>query len=352
MHKYLGGIVLGDTPLGRSVDRAVRVEDVAREAGVSPITVSRALRTPELVKPETRQRVADAVARTGYVVNSIASTLRSGRSSIVTMFVASLRNPHFAAAVQGTFDAFEGSRFRLMFAQMGYSDELSPDVVETLLPFRPAGLLLTGVVNREETRAALRRLGAPVVEMWGERPDPIDMLVCSSGFSGGRLMGRHFGEQGFRRIAYCGHTVGRGAERLAGFRAGLEEFALEPALILPLEGTRTFSDGIAAFEQILGRQPDCDAVFFGSDVLAVGALVAAQRRGVDVPGTVALAGYGDLEFAAEITPSITSVHVADYQIGRLAGEMMLKRLDGGAVEQPIIQVPLNLQVRASTQRRP
>jgi LacI family gluconate utilization system Gnt-I transcriptional repressor len=117
---------LKDTSRANGAGRTVRVEDVAREAGVSPITVSRALSAPHKVKSDTRQRVMEAVARTGYVVNTIASTLRSGRSPIVTVFVASLENPHFASAVQGALDAFEGSRFHLMFAQTGYSVPLGP----------------------------------------------------------------------------------------------------------------------------------------------------------------------------------------------------------------------------------
>jgi len=312
--------------------------------------VSRALRTPELVRAETRQRVVDAVAKTGYVVNSIASSLRSGRSSIVTVFVASLRNPHFASAMQGAIDAFEGSRFRLMFAQTGYSEQLNPDVVEMLLPFRPAGVMFTGVIRNERTRTALRNLGVPVVEMWGDRPDPIDMLVGSSGYHGGRLMGEHFGERGFRRIAYSGHTQERGNERFEGFRDGLKTHGLEPALIVPKQGTRGFAEGMEALDEILDRLPDCDAVFFGTDLLAVGAIIAARRRGIDLPERLALAGYGDLDFAAQVEPAITSIHVSDYDIGRLAGDMMLKRLNGDTVNELIIQVPVHLEARHSTAR--
>lgn len=334
----------------RGADRAVRVEDVAREAGVSPITVSRALRTPDLVKPETRQRVAEAVARTGYVVNSIASSLRSGRSSIVSVFVASLKNPHFANAMQGALDAFEGSRFRLMFAQVGYSDELRPDVVETLLPFRPAGLMFTGIVRREETRAALRALNVPVVEMWGGEAEPIDMLVGSSGFAGGRLMARHFAERGFRRIAFAGYAREKDSQRLRGFTAGLAEFGLEPALVVPRDGAQSFADGMTAFDEIVTRMPDCDAICFGTDLLAVGALLAARRHSIDIPKQIAVAGYGDLDFAAEVFPSITTVRVSDYEVGKLAGGMMLTRLNGDTTAQRVIQVPVELMVRESTSR--
>lgn len=339
---------MDDTTGRGGADRRVRVEDVAREAGVSPITVSRVLRTPELVKPETRERVLEAVARTGYVVNSIASSLRSGRSQIITMFVADLRNPHFASAVQGALEAFEGSSFRLMFAQTGYSDQLSPQAVETLLPFRPAGVMFTGMIRNEATREALKALKVPIVEMWGDRPDPIDMRVGTSGYAGGRLMGRHFAERGFRRVAYCGYTHELRNARLEGFRAGLAEFGIEPALVHTKDGKRDFADGMAALNEILDMAPGCDAIFFATDLLAVGAIVAARRRGVDIPSQLALAGYGDLEFAAEVDPTITSIHVSDYEIGRLAGEMMLRRLGGGETGAPVVELPVRLEVRLST----
>ena len=331
--------------------RTVRVEDVARVAQVSPITVSRALRTPEKVKTDTRERVLEAVARTGYVVDSIASSLRSGRSMVVTVFVANLENPHFAAAMQGALDAFEGSRFHLMFAQTGYSDQLSPDVIETMLPFRPAAVMFTGVIRREDTRGALRQMGVPVVEMWGDSIDPIDMLVGESGYAGGRLMGAHFAEQGFRHIAFSGFVGDRGNGRLEGFRDGLMAAGRDVELIVPQDTSGTFSAGVAAFEEVLSRLPECDAVFMGSDLLAAGAVVSARQLGIDVPGQVALAGYGDLDYSAQILPALTTVHVGDYEIGRRAGEMLRARVEGLAVESRSVQMPLKLMVRASSLRR-
>lgn len=290
----------------------------------------------------------DAVARTGYVVNPIASSLRSGRSTIVTVFTASLQNPHFAAATQGTIDAFEGSRFQLMFAQTGYSEQLRAEVVESSMPFRPAGVMFTGLVRDQATREAVGRLGVPVIEMWGDGIAAIDMLVGSSTLEGGRLMGQHFGGRGYRHIAYCGHTVDRGGDRLAGFRAGLEQFGASVELVLPLEGTRTFADGMAALPNILAQMPACDAIFFGTDILAVGAIIAAHKHGIKIPDQVALAGYGDLEFAAHIDPSLTSIDVSDYEMGKLAGTMLRQRLEDGRVDEPVVHVPVRLRARQST----
>ena len=346
---YLGVSLTDSYPL-KGAGRPVRVEDVAREAGVSPITVSRALRTPEKVKPETLERVLEAVRRTHYQVNAIASSLRSGQSTFVSVFVANLQNQHFAAAMQGAIDAFEGSRFHLMFAQTGYADDLSAERFKALLPFRPAAIMLTGAVRDAGTREFLADLGVPVMEMWGEQPDPVDMLASSGGREGGYLMGRHLGEQGYRRIAYVGQANHGSAWRIDGFIEGLKPFGIEPALILPMEGMQQIEDGVAAFDRVLAELPDCDAIFFGSDVTAAGAVIRALERGMPIPERIAIAGYGDLYFAAHIQPRLTSVHVFDYEVGRQAGQMLLRRLNGESIAQPVIQVPVRLEIRGSTTR--
>ncbi|HVW91503.1 MAG TPA: LacI family DNA-binding transcriptional regulator [Devosia sp.] len=327
--------------------RPIRVEDVARAAGVSPITVSRALSAPHKVRLETRERVAEAVASTGYIVNSIASTLKSGRSSIVTVFVASMQNPHLATTVQGIIDAFSGSRFHLMFAQTGYNDELHPEIIEPVLPFRPAGMALIGVGCDRATRKALLNLDLPVVET-GERSHPIDMQVQISSFEAGRLMGEHFGRQGFARVAFCGHTLGHGAERLRGFHAGLQIFRLRPELVLPIEGAQSFEDGVSSLRHILSKLSECDAIFYGTDLLAMGALMEARHGSADGLKLPAIAGYGDLDFAEHLVPALTTIRVPNYDIGRRAGEMLRRRLEGETVEEPIVHLPVQLLAREST----
>jgi LacI family gluconate utilization system Gnt-I transcriptional repressor len=324
--------------------RPVRIEDVAREAGVSPITVSRALSAPHLVKPETRERVMAAVEKTGYVVNSIASSLRSGRSSIVTVYVASLLNPHFASAVQGTLDAFEGSRFHLMFAQTGYAGTLGADIAEIIRPFRPSGVMFTGVSLSVAARDSMRRVGVPVIEVWGDGGTPVDMAAGASIERGTQLMGEHFARQGYRRIAYCGQTKGG----LDGFRDGLERNGAHLGHVHALEGTGTLSAGMQALHAILEAYPQCDAIFFGSDLTAVGAQIAARERGLDLPGRLAIAGFGDLDFAGHMRPALTTVQVSDYETGRLAGRALRMRLEGGAPPGPVIEAPMRLVVRDST----
>ncbi|HHY51582.1 MAG TPA: LacI family transcriptional regulator [Alphaproteobacteria bacterium] len=323
----------------------MRVEDVAREAGVSPITVSRALSNPEKVKEDTRRRVNEAVQKTGYVINRFASSLRSGRSTIISAFVSNLSNPHFANAIQGCADALEGSRYHLLMAQIGYGDRLQGQIVDEVLTFRPAAVLFTGIVQSRRTRTTLKKLGVPVMEMWDHRPDPIDMLVGFSNAEGGRLVGEHFAARGYRTVAYVGRTQDRGAQRLTGFTAGLGR---APDFVLPLEGSRTMADGEAALETVLAALPDCEAIFFGTDLLAVGAMARARQEGIAVPGRVAIAGYGDLEISRQLATPLTTVHVSSYEMGHAAGEMLLRRLRHEPIAERIVLAPVHLEIRQST----
>lgn len=330
--------------------RPVRLDEVARVAGVSPITVSRAIGNPGRVSEATRLKVLEAVARTGYVVNAHASSLASGRSSLIPVFVSNLRNPHFANALQGASDAFEGSRYHLLMAQTGYSDRLELEMINSFLAVQPAAAMFTGIVQSDEARAMLKRLDIPVVEMWDFSPTPLDMLVGFSNAEGGRLMGEHFGEMGFSHIAYAGRTRDRGAQRLGGFQEGLALFGKAPELVVSLEGPRTTADGSAALDEILDRAPQTDAIFFATDSLAIGAIMRARELGLDVPGRLAIAGYGDLDTARQIVPALTTIHVASYQMGLKAGQMLRNRLENKVLPSKILRTPVTLKTRRSTAR--
>jgi LacI family gluconate utilization system Gnt-I transcriptional repressor len=328
----------------------VRIEEVARVAGVSPITVSRAIGNPGRVSDATRVKVLEAVSKTGYVVNTHASSLATGRSLLIPVFVSNLRNPHFANALQGASDAFDGSRYHLLMAQTNYSDRLELEMLNSFLSFQPAAAMFTGIVQSEQARNMLRKLDIPVVEMWDFSPTPLDMLVGFSNAEGGRLMGEHFGAEGFSRIAYAGRTKDRGAQRLSGFQEGLALYGKSTALVVAMEGSRTTEDGSAALDEILSRAPDTDAIFFATDSLAIGAIMRAREKGIEVPRQLALAGYGDLDTARQIVPALTTIHVASYDMGLKAGQMLRNRLENKTLSTKLLRTPVTIEVRQSTSR--
>jgi LacI family gluconate utilization system Gnt-I transcriptional repressor len=328
--------------------RSVRVEDVARVAGVSPITVSRALSYPDKVREETRQRILAAVAETGYVINSFASSLRSGRSPIVAVFSSNLRNHHFANVLLGCTEVLENKGFQLLTARVGESAAEQHRIITSMTPFRPAAMLFTDLLKSELDRSVISAHGIPVVEMWDQRPDPVDMLVTMSEEEAGKVMGRHFGERGFTRIAYAGQMYDRGQRRVAGFRAALAEFGNDCELVVHVERGWDADAGVEVFDEVLSRLPGCDAIFFGTDMLAAGALQAARSKGIRVPGDIAVAGFGDIQLAAYLDPPLTSLHLSSIEMGRRAGHMLLQRLGGQPVGQQIVRYPAELRVRPSS----
>ncbi|MGK9168920.1 LacI family DNA-binding transcriptional regulator [Inquilinus limosus] len=336
-----------------SEKRPPRIDDVARIAGVSPITVSRALRQPEKVAEEKRRRILAAIEQTGYAPNQDAIRLRSGgrpgaaASTIVAAFVSNIANPQFSRAVQACAGVLEPAGYQVMIGETAYSYARETAMIQSLRDLRPAAVLFTGVIELEENREFLRSLGVPVMETWAYPQDPIDMLVGFSNFDGGRLVGEHFGERGYRRIAYVGRGGGRGVLRLQGFREGLAKHGLRPAAELPVDGPAGLAEGRRAMAALLELGERFDAAFFGNDLLAIGALFEARRRGIVVPGDLALAGFGDIEMAEELEPGLTTVRIDSEDIGRRAGRMLLTRLGGERPERSIELVDISLVVRAS-----
>jgi LacI family transcriptional regulator, gluconate utilization system Gnt-I transcriptional repressor len=331
------------------VDRKpVRIEEVARIAGVSPITVSRALRQPGRVSEEKRLKVQRAIEATGYASNPHARALRSGRSNIVAAFVSNIHSQQFGLAVQGCAEVLEPHGFQLMIGQTSYSYARETSMIQSLLALRPAAVLFTGVVELEENRTFLRDLGVPVVETWAFPPDPIDMLVGFSNTDGGRMVAQHFAAQGYRRVAFIGRSGGRGQLRLGGFRDGVRAAELELVAELSLDTVSGLSDGQRALNQLLANHEKIDAVFCANDLIAMGALLEASRLGLHVPSDIAIAGFGDSDLAAEIPPGLTTIRMDCRQIGCRAGEMLLARLSGITTDLSSETVTLELVKRGST----
>jgi LacI family gluconate utilization system Gnt-I transcriptional repressor len=323
---------------------AVRMHDVARLAGVSPITVSRALNQPDKLSEATRRRVAEAIARVGYVPNLTAGSLASNRSRIIAAIVPTIANSIFADTVQGLSDGLARDGYQLLLGQTGYSDATEAALIRAFLGRRPDALVLTGIGRPPAARALLRNAGIPIVETWDLADDPIDLLVGFSNRAAGRAMAEYLTGRGYERIAF----VGGGDQRSLARRAGFEQ-ALAPlrAVCVGLDGQASVPAGRAALHTVLAQAPDMRAIFFSTDVLAIGALLECRRLGWKVPERLAIAGLGDLPLAAEMIPALTTIEIRGYAIGARAAQMVLQRLSGAAVDPRIVDLGFRIIARDS-----
>jgi LacI family gluconate utilization system Gnt-I transcriptional repressor len=215
---------------------------------------------------------------------------------------------------------------------------------------RPDGLILTGVAHTPGTRRLLRDARIPVVETWTLTRRPIDMNVGYSDEGASGAMVRHLAALGYRRLGFlCGPITGndRARRRLRGFLAAVREIGLADDRVVTLEATDEHAGGVG-LRTLLGRHSDLDAVFCSSDVFAVGALFECQRRGWAVPERLAVAGFQGLPITAEVVPSLTTIEVPRYQMGREAAAMLVRRLEGADPGPAIIDVGFRIVTRQST----
>lgn len=327
------------------------MEDVARRAGVSPMTVSRALRTPEKVAPATRDRVARAVAELDYVPDLMAGALAARRSRLVAVIVSTLENSIFAATVEGLTTVLRAEGYSVLLGASGYSVEVEEQLVRAALGRRPDGIVLTGDLHTPTARRLLQASGIPVVETWELPERPVDLAAGFSNRDAGAAMVRSLHACGYRRIAFVGTALEddrRGHLRLQGYREALAELGAGPPreVALPV-AVAGITDGPLALLALRAAHPEADAAFCVVDPLAAGLILACRRQNLAVPGQLAVAGFGDFAIAQPDGLDITTVRVSGRAIGSYAGELLLARLRGETVERPVRDLGFSIIRRSS-----
>jgi LacI family gluconate utilization system Gnt-I transcriptional repressor len=293
--------------------------------------VSRALNQPHLVRPNTVAKVQAAVQQTGYVRNMMAGALASSRSRLVSLVLPTISTPIFADMVQAASDQLTAAGYQVMLGLSSYEAWREEMLVETILSRRPDGVILTGSLHTDATRRRLQASHVPVVEAWDLTPSPIDMMVGFSHEEVGHAIAQHLLERGYKRIAILAVEDPRAARRNQGLQAGLAKHGVQVAAIEVMPLPSTFALGRDGLALLLERCPDVDAVVCSSDTLAHGVLTEAIARGLAVPQQLAVLGFGDLNFAARTYPPLSTVRVDGANIGRVAAQAILDRLEGKAV---------------------
>lgn len=330
--------------------RRVTMRDVAREAGVGTITVSRALQNPERVAAATRQRIDDAVRKLHYVPNLAAGTLRSARSRIVAVIVPTISNSIFSETLQAMSDVLRPAGYHLLIGHSNYSLIEEESLVRTFLARCPDAMVLTGYTHSPQAVELLARAGMPVIEIWNLGRKPIDTIVGLSNYQAAKAMAEYLIAKGHRAIGYIGglrEHNDRSVQREAGFARALKDagIAVDPSRIV--RTSFEFECGAAALNELLARHSDLDAVFAASDILAIGVLLECMRLKLRVPLDLAVAGFDDMGVSSRMTPTLTTVRVPRTQIGRVAAERILARLAGDETGARVIDLGFEVVARES-----
>lgn len=324
----------------------MNIQDVARHAGVSAMTVSRALNEPALVSPATRERVLRAVDELGYIPNGVARSLTQGRTHLIALVVSDIENPFFTTVSRGVEDVSRRHGYTLLFGNTDEKSEKERDYLEALVSRRVDGVLLS--TTGADHVQLLQVRGIPMVLVDRVIPGIDADSVILDAFDGGRQIAAHLLEQGYRDVAFIGGMPGNSTieARLAGCR----ETMLAAGVTLSVRPGRLDQESGEKLMAQLHEERVPEAIVAANNLVAVGAVVEMRRRGLRVPEDVGLACFGDIGLASLLDPFLTVVQEPARDLGQQALELLHDRILGSDTPPHHRVLPVRLVVRRSTQR--
>jgi LacI family transcriptional regulator len=333
----------------------VRLEDVARVAGVSPKTVSRVLNDEANVTDVTRERVRAAMEAMDYRPNLSARSLAGNRSFLIAMLYDNNDNPastYLAEVQDGVLEACDAHRYSMMVRPLRMRDrdflrrfdalisDHHPDGVVLTPPFTDYAPLLKRLRERDVPYASVSPLRRSKGKGLGVTMDEQGAACAMVG---------HLLELGHRRIAHVVGIADHGASRwrLAGYRDAMATAGIAEDPSLVVQGAFTFGSGVEAARQLfsLARRPT--AVFAANDDMATGVMWAAAEYGLKIPHDLSVCGFDDTPLSRQLWPALTTVQQPSREMGKVAAEQLLGSLRGHAAGQ-LVEVPFSLQIRGST----
>jgi LacI family gluconate utilization system Gnt-I transcriptional repressor len=234
-----------------------------------------------------------------------------------------------------------------MLGQSGYADSREDDLLAAIISRRPDGIILTGIVHSSEGRRRLSSAGIPIVETWDLTRTPIDMLVGFSHEKVGAAVAEFFHRRGYRRPGLVSANDTRALLRSKGFTETAQKLGSRDVPTVFSGAPAMLGHGRAGLSELIGRSKNIDAVFCSSDFLALGVMIEAQSRGIRIPDQLAIVGFGDLNFAGDLNPTLTTVRVDGEEIGRLAAHFVMDALADAPIPNRILDVGFSIVERAS-----
>jgi LacI family transcriptional regulator len=340
---HRSGVVKGDQPppladiksfcqdggMGGAGDTSrVTISEVAKLAGVSITTVSHVLSGNRIVGAATREQVEDAVRKLGYRPNIVARNLRTRRSHMIAVIVPDITNPFYGVLVRGLADAADGVDYGTYVCNTDGLVEREQKFLDDVLDRGVDGIVMAAVDVADQAVLNPARFGVPMVSVGESIDHPQVDRVTADDEAGSRAATLHLTSRGASRVAMIQGLPGTGMSRVKGYRQALSETGLSFDETLVQHGDWTRQGGRQAMRALMDARPRPDAVFCANDLMAIGGMDVVRELDLVIPADLALVGFDDIEAAALVNPTLTTISNPSYDAGRTAGDLLLSRMRG------------------------
>lgn len=313
--------------------------DVAKQANVSPSTVSLYLRKPDAVSEKLREKVRQVIEGLHYVPNRMAGSLAAAKSRTIAVIIPTISNSFFARSVEAMQEVAEKAGYNLLLGNSDFNPEREEELVRAFLEWSPAAVVLTGCHQNERTIGMLKAAGIPVGQMWELGTPHLGLQVGFDHTALGQSALEHLYEGGCKHVIYLGVRLDcdhRARVRADAYVEAVKAAGLHAPLVINIPPTteHLVQGAGTAIASALAANKSIDGVICSNDWLALGVLFEAQRRGIRVPERLSVIGYGDLDFAECSNPPLTTIRPHRWQIGSQLMQGLIERCEATQDEWP------------------
>lgn len=318
------------------------LQDVADRVGVTKMTVSRYLRTPDMVSAAVGVKIAAALEELGYIPNRAPDMLSNSTSRAIGVLLPSLTNQVFAEVLRGIEQIVDANGYQTMLAHFGYKPDREEERLESMLSWNIDGLILTERTHTPKTLKMIEVAGIPVVELMDSVSPCLDIAVGFDNFEAARQMTAALIARGYRHVAYLGARLDeRTIIKQQGYERAMHDAGLKPRSIMIMNAS-SYSVGAELLCKARLEYPELDSIFCTNDDLAIGAAFECQRQGLRIPQDIAIAGFHGHDIGQVMEPRLASVLTPREQMGRLGAERLLARIRGEEVSPKILDLGFTL----------
>ena len=332
----------------KSEKKLISLFQIAKKSGYSTSTVSRTISNPNAVSPRAREKIKKIINKTGYVHNSLAGSLKSGKSGFVIAIIPTLRGSIFSDYIHGIKEELRKKGFQLLIGVSNYNLEREEELIRKFLSYKPEGFIIVGTKHTPNTLSLLLASKLPIIETWNITDKPMDVVVGFSNFTAGYQITDHVINLKYKNIAYATPSENfmknenRGKRRLNGYLSRMKEANLKTTIFYYSTPMNHKKCGEEIFNQYKKNKSKLDCIICGSEVSGTGFLSEVLFRGIKIPKSIGIAAVGNAEITSLLQPQLTTIDFKVNEIGIIAANKLIDKINNIKLKKKIFDVGIEL----------